>query len=555
METVVMTMRIRTSWWVAVALGGVVAALGGAGCERFGVWGSCRDDKTCPIPDAGSDGDSGAGGEGGSGTGATGGGTTSRAGGGDTACPEDPAEGTVRDECGIWVRASWPGDDTNPGTQAAPVRTIAAAIALAQKGPEKIHACGETYVEHVDLPAGISLFGGFDCEHGWAYAGDDRRATLAPGVPGVTALTLLDGNGTSIVADVEALAVDATEPGGSSIAVFVMENSRAILRRGEAIAGNGADGADGEPGDHNGAPAQKGLIGKDGSSACAMAPGLGGASTTLQCEDGTVSKSGYGGDGGQIAATGGGGGELEPNPNPRGYGDGGKGEQAALGNACTPGSGGAAGADGSNGLGAKGRGFLSADGHYLGDAGRDGKPGHPGQGGGGGGGSISQGLCAPYGGAGGGAGGTGGCGGKGGQGGQAGGSSIGIAVRAKGMLIDGVKITTGKGGKGGNGGVLQLGGQGGIPGLGGAGMVNGVKGGCFGGGGGQGGKGGNGGGGRGGHSAPIAYTASDADISNYQHINFKYSEVGAGGVGGNPAFPDGTGYPGSEGPFVYLEAQ
>jgi len=540
-------MRNTVVSWALRATGAVALAALQAACIDLG----CDADATCRRfvhpglagINSGSGGGSGAGGEAATGSGdGTGG-----------ACPDDPAEGGIADECAIWVRASAPGDDTNPGTPAAPVRTIAKAIALAQAGPLRIYACGETFVEHVALPAGVSLFGGFDCQDDWRYRGVGFRATLAPGVPGMTALTLLDGLDKSFVGDLVAQSADAVEPGGSSIAVFVREHANAHLRRSEVIAGDGADGADGADGDHNGIPAQAGLAGNDGADACTLVPGLGGGAVALQCDDGNVSTSGYGGNGGEQAATDGGDGEAAPNPNPLAYGLGGSGENAAAGMACTPGFGGAQGADGTDGLGAIGDGKLTADGQMSGVPGGAGTPGVAGQAGGGGGGSMAKGLCgaAPPAGAGGGAGGTGGCGGKGGKGGQAGGSSIGIAVHVKDFRAYDVHITTGQAGRGGKGGVLQPGGQSGLPGLGGKGMVNGVKGGCGGGVGGQGGKGGNGGGGHGGHSACIAFTAlADAPVIDrpgcYPGIE------GKGGKSGNPNGSDGTGDPGIGAPSVIV---
>jgi hypothetical protein len=460
----------------------------------------------------------------------------------------DPAEVPVGPDCGVWVRVSQPGDDNNPGTQAKPVQTIAKAVELALAGPKYIYACGEVFQEAVSLPAGVFLFGGFDCAGNgeWHYVGTGKRATVAPMVHDVIAFTFLDGDDPSIAGDLKIESADALNPGGSSIAVFFRDTSKATLKRSDVTAGNGANGADGDPGDYKGVPAPQGLSGLNGSDACVSNPGVGGDSVVQICPDGTVSKSGYGGNGDDMIANDGAEGELAPSPNPSGYGLGGKGESAAVGMACSAGIGGAQGADGKDGLGAApgggDYGRLTADGAIIGAAGEDGGAGTPGQGGGGGGGSLGKALCgaAPPGGAGGGSGGTGGCGGKGGKGGQAGGSSIGVATRAPGTRLIGVSIHAGNGGKGGNGGVLQLGGQPGLPGLGGAGMVNGIKAACAGGAGGAGGKGGNGGGGRGGHSIALAYTAVDAPPVLDPGTPAE-GLAGKGGVGGNPAFFDGRG--------------
>src|SRR5262249_54862769 len=155
-------------------------------------------------------------------------------------------------------------------------------------------------------------------------------------------------------------------PGGSSIAVFVMDQSKGTLRRSHLIAGNGADGDNGKPGHDNGEPAQAGLDGLDGTNACTMAPkGLGGASLNLQCDNSTSSISGYGGNGSDISANPGADGELAPSPNPLGYGAGGQGEDAAQGTACTGGAVGAQGIDGMDGSGAAGNGQLNENGHVI----------------------------------------------------------------------------------------------------------------------------------------------------------------------------------------------
>lgn len=533
--------RMRYLGYLGVGMvGGLVASFGVlAGCDD-----SCRATLTCeplpmlPLIDAGAGDGGGEGGSGGEG-----------GGGGGPDCPEDPADagtdaggdGGVDERCGVWVSPSL-GDDSKDGTQAMPVKTLAKAISLAQTGIPRIYACGEEYKEAVTLPGGVSLFGGFDCSNDWRYVGEPARAEiLAP--PALAALTLLASEATSFVADVNVTAGDAVDPGTSSIAVFARPNSRARLRRVTLTAGNGADGADGEPGHHDGQPALKGLTGDDGMHACAMDPGLGGLGTMIECGEGTASISGQGGDGNQAFANAGLDGFPFPDPNLQGYGTGGKGEDSAGGVACTPGLGGAQGEDGDHGLGGSAPGRLTLDG-YLGTSGQDGEAGTPGQGGGGGGASLGSLVCgaAPHGGAGGGAGGTGGCGGRGGDGGQAGGASIAVALLSDDIHVEHVRLVSGKGGNGGNGGPLQPGGQGGLPGYGGwgAGGLNGAQGGCAGGAGGQGGDGGNGGGGHGGHSASVASTPGNV-LKTGEWVGYVPGEGGKAGTGGDSTQRTGTG--------------
>lgn len=463
------------------------------------------------------------------------------------ACPEDPADGPVAEHCGVWVSSTL-GQDSGPGTQEAPVQTLAKAIALAQAGSGRIYACGETYAEPVSLPSGISLFGGFDCGHDWAYTGLSHRARIVP-APGFIALTFLEGDEPSMIGDIEARSADAVEPGASSIAVLILDQTRGVLRRADIFAGNGADGQDGADGDHNGFPAKEGVWGKGGADACTADAGMGGDFVALDCGDGSSSTGGAGGDGTEQLAGNGADGLPVVEQDEYGYGAGGKGESAAP--TCTGGQSGMQGASGEHGTPDANNGEITREGQVLGGDGGDGTAGLPGQGGGGGGASLGKASCgvgSPTGGAGGGSGGSGGCGGRSGKGGQAGGSSIGIAARGSQVDVTDVRIFPGNGGNGGKGGTLQAGGQGGLPGAGGQafGDGGGVKSGCPGGAGGNGGNGGHGAGGRGGHSTAVA-------LVGIPNLTLDGASVpaagnrGAGGEGGGPlaavAGKDGTAAP------------
>src|SRR5262245_9631474 len=62
--------------------------------------------------------------------------------GGVSVCPDDPADGPVSEECGIWV-SGFLGSDANPGTQADPVATLQRAFDIAvQNGKGHVYACG-----------------------------------------------------------------------------------------------------------------------------------------------------------------------------------------------------------------------------------------------------------------------------------------------------------------------------------------------------------------------------------------------------------------------------
>lgn len=464
---------------------------------------------------------------------------TNGGGMGGDGCPEDPADGAVRPDCGIWVSAS-SGDNASPGTQEEPVQTLAQGIALAQGGSKRVYACGEVYKEAVVVPSGISLFGGFDCEHAWRYVGTSRRATIV-GAADEIPLIFPASEEPSTVGDLEVRAADAVKPGTSSIAVLVQDYARGSLRRADLFSARGADGADGVDGGHDGV-ALDGLPGKGGADACTEEPGQGGDAVKLDCGEGRFSLGGPGGDGGELVAGSGGDGLPLPDSNAANYGVGGMGEAVAP--MCTGGQVGIQGAPGSNGapVPQDETRHITNDGVVLGGDGGDGEVGDPGQGGGGGGGSFGKMLvcgAAPSGGAGGGSGGTGGCGGRGGKGGQHGGSSIALAVRSESFAFTDIHATAANGGNGGRGGQSQPGGQGGLAGVGGQayGGVGGVHSGCAGGNGGNGGNGGYGAGGRGGDSTGVA----EIGVRNVAlgGKSEKYSQhAGHGGKGGDPASPE-----------------
>lgn len=445
-------------------------------------------------------------------------------------CPDDPADGDVLPGCGIWVSTTI-GDDGNPGTQLAPVKTLQHAVDIAAKGPGRVYACAETYEAAVVVPAGVSLHGGWFCQGGWEPAPADTRASIRP-VHDDIPLRLVAGKGESLITDIVVRAPDAANPGGSSIAALADVGAAAEMRRVELIAGDGANGAAGEAGGAQ--PASAGAAGVGGLDGCFAAIGQGGLAPVTTCDDGPTA-GGVGGDGAEAFAQGGGDGAPD-----LGAGAGGLGEDAAP--VCSGGKDGADGVIGADGLGAPAGGSLTADG-YLGPAGASGTAGTRAQGGGGGGASFGGSGCGllPHGGAGGGSGGAGGCGGKPGAAGGAGGASIALASRSDGIRLRDVRLVAGAGGAGGLGGAGQLGGLGGLPGLGGA-QYSGpppVHSGCPGGFGGKGGAGGNGGGGAGGPSAAIAHLFGAAPAQ--EDVELVVGEAGAGGLGGNPAVETGAG--------------
>ncbi|WP_165373739.1 MULTISPECIES: hypothetical protein [Sorangium] len=461
------------------------------------------------------------------------------------------------------------GDDKNPGTKSAPVKTLEHAVGLAASGrgggeapTRRVYACGGTFEEAITLPSGVDLWGGRRCDGGdWSYQGSfggpDHPTIIAPlgGIPlrvlGAEETALAGDNATSVIAGVRVVAADASAPDGkSSIAVILSTGARAIVQDSVIVAG---DGKDGEPGqDAPSFRAKDGLVGNNGENACTVDAAVGAPPVVTVCDDGVESTGGYGGDGGLDAGGDGTSGQPEPAENPEGKGLGGVGADLTM---CSDGKLGADGADAGRAGGAVGEGHLGISG-WLGIRGEDGQQGGTGQAGGGGGGSKSRGhmvACRaglPQGGAAGGSGGSGGCGGRGGYGGGYGGASIGIvALDGTDLTIGASDVITGKGGRGGVGGRGQLGGIGKPGGQGGLGSGGGIWPACSGGAGGNGGRGGDAGGGLGGASVGIAYVVPNFAIRPGTTI--VPGPAGNGGLAGNAGPEDDVGE-GADGPWGEL---
>ncbi|MDI1447195.1 hypothetical protein [Polyangium sp. 6x1] len=445
-------------------------------------------------------------------------------------CTDSPSSNpdVIKTECAFFVDGL-KGDDNGPGTEAKAYKTLAVAIEAARRSKARVYACGD-YAERVEVPAGVSIFGGFDCQDvEWRYDAS-RKARINPSAPAspdeVPASLKIAGGNTTQLEDLRIEAANATLPGGSAIAVLV-DSAIVKFARTELIAGSGAAGDQGvTPTDDIGPadPDDATIRGNNGQNACMGGAGGntgGAAKANPLCGEST---GGKGGNGQEASGDAGGDGIPAPNPNPSNKGIGGLGD---MGQGCDLGEPGANGTSGNDGVGAVEEGTLDATKGYIGASGQQGKKGTVGQGGGGGGGSKGKTSCF---GASGGSGGAGGCGGNGGLGGMPGGSSIAIASIGATLSFNAVDITTGAGGRGGDGGFGQAGGAGGNGGNGG----NGASGpatplGCRGGKGGNGGIGGNGGGGRGGHSIGIAYKGGNVSDAGVVIIT---GTPGAGGLGG-----------------------
>ncbi|HPM77537.1 MAG TPA: hypothetical protein PK961_10625 [bacterium] len=126
------------------------------------------------------------------------------------------------DDYGVF--AATYGDDGNPGTMAAPLRTVQAAVDLAAKtGKVAFVAMGE-YVENVNATA--SLYGGYR-NYTW-----DRDPALYPtrlASPGAIALSIENQNAEASLI-VEGLQIEGGKTGEDSCGLRV-RRSRAIVRR------------------------------------------------------------------------------------------------------------------------------------------------------------------------------------------------------------------------------------------------------------------------------------------------------------------------------------
>lgn len=419
------------------------------------------------------------------------------------------------------------GKDDEPGTIDHPVASVSKAIELASAQNKDVYLCNATYTESLKIAAhGVSLYGGFDCANGWARTTDS--AVIAP-VSG-RALVIDKVAAPMTVARVGFKAADATESGGSAIAVEVWDSPSVQFAHVQFEAGAGGDGANGAPVTSNAEPAFGGVGGQSlvvgdctyRSGQECLSGGRGGEwSPLFACTRGGT--GGVGGVGSGVMAT-----DGQP-----GFPGGGQGGHRMEG---LPGSAGAMGAAGTIGRASAGTIIykVNAQSEYASvGAGADGSMGDPGQAGGGGSGGVGyckDDVCSRWvAGGGGGQGGFGGCGGGGGKAGGAGGASLALLLVHSPASLDRCSITTGNGGRGGApsaGGAGQPGGRGGVGGSGTGGATPGGGKGFDGGHGGAGGRGGPGSPGAGGPSIGILYRGPKPEIvSPIYHI-------GIGGKGG-----------------------
>ncbi len=352
----------------------------------------------------------------------------------------------VSDAVGVFVSAA-SGSDSNPGTQASPVKTITRALTLNRLSspsstPKRVvYVCAGSYPESpvIDTTAAI-VVGGFNCDN-WSLAANDlKKSEIIPppnSAGDVVGVTIKTQNVT--LAGFTITAGDTSAPGASSVGVWVGKLAKsANLSLLTVTTGNGKDGAPGvTASNYSGGPNPSAQNGANAVGA------TGGNATVCMCKDGTSSTGGGGGNAGGPNSPGAAGTAGLPSVQ-IGWGRGGAGGSASGSGTAQSGEPGyTKSPDGLPCTPSQSYGYIADPGWHPGQ-GAKGLSGAPGQGGGGGGGAGNQ-----MSGGGGAGGGCGGCGGAGGGSGNGGGGSIGVLVSADASLSLST-ITTKNGGNGGD---------------------------------------------------------------------------------------------------------
>lgn len=395
------------------------------------------------------------------------------------------------------------GLDTNPGTRAAPLKTIAAAMDNDRlAGRPRVYVCAQQnaapYDEVVVVHPRVTVVGGFAC--GTWTRSPGLKTTIAPSdsTRHEVAVRIEGSSGQGVTfSDFVVRAASASIQGRSSVAMFIV-SSNVTLRRVELSAEDGRE-----------APAASATPANDASdkSGAPASGAAGGAARDCACLVGST-RGGKGGDATLMGESG----QANPAVAIVGVRTGMGGTGSSMSGQCVNGAGGSDGFPGRGGFESRTVGELSAQG-FTPSAGGAGDPGGPGSGGGGGGGAAGMG---------GGGGACGGCGGVGGLGGPGGGASIALMMFESTVSVIDSSLTSKNGGTGGPGA------RGGDATPGGAGSVTGA---CAGGDGGNGSGGGGGAGGAGGISTTILRKGGTLTREN---TVLSRGLGGTGGEGGQP---------------------
>ncbi|MGI4869561.1 MAG: glycine-rich protein [Janthinobacterium lividum] len=422
------------------------------------------------------------------------------------------------------------GLDTNPGTRAAPLRTLAAAVALAAaQGKTQVLVSAGTYAGPLPLSSGISVYGGYSAAANWTRAATNVVVISTSAASGGEVSGAVGSNlTTATTLDRLTLQGQSTSVANTSVYGLRCNNCpRLQVRYCTISAGSAGPGGAGNQGG-GGSGGSPGGNGGDGS--CDASAGGGGGKSYDGGE--------FGGSGGyKLASCVGCQNTSTGNGFPAGNGGAGSAAGGAAGNPGGRGGDGANGPNGGNGTAGTGSsGGTAATGAWVSAAGQAGTGGANGYGGGGGGGGGGQtcATCLDGTGNGGGAGGGTGKGSGGGDGGTGGGGSFGVLlVNSTGAVLLSNTIAAANGGAGGQGGAGGgPGGAGGAGGLGGTFCTSEVGAGGNGGKGGNGGAGAAGGGGAGGPSYGVyRLNSTVSTVGN----TISFGSGGAGGAGGPSA--------------------
>ena len=90
-------------------------------------------------------------------------------------------------------------------------------VGMMPVGAEQLVRAG--HLVFVEAQAGVELYGGLDCTNGWTWSEAGRTTLTAD--PDSVPLKLTSGIATSRVENFTVMALDATQPGGSSIAAII----------------------------------------------------------------------------------------------------------------------------------------------------------------------------------------------------------------------------------------------------------------------------------------------------------------------------------------------
>ncbi|MGK3996999.1 hypothetical protein [Sorangium sp. So ce1024] len=134
-----------------------------------------------------------------------------------------PERDTERDTDGCGVFASASAASAGSGTSEKPYASLQEAIDNAE-GRTVCACAGTAFTEAVTLRAGIEVRGDYTCDAGWQPSPGTKSTIEGP--PGRVALTLTEAASGAKVRGFEVRAAEATEPGGSSIAVAVADIGR-----------------------------------------------------------------------------------------------------------------------------------------------------------------------------------------------------------------------------------------------------------------------------------------------------------------------------------------